>query len=599
MNQIYAKAYLEATRETVVQSIAVRKPDSVLEYTCFDQQLALSADQAAGIFTETTRWENMDVPTSVGGGGFFGSFLKQLGVEATIDGFLGELEGTFDSLKLDDALKDAVDGMELGEAMQTIKAQFPEAAGQIEELTGESLEDMTSELSDHAKQQIDSTIDDAKQQVKDAVKNTYDSAVAEADAMVTGAVNGAISKVKQVANQAVGPVVQQVANAQRMAAEAVQKAERLTNVKQLILDEAEAELSRLEQLAIDKYVPEGELLAAEQLVERAQATVDAASSAAETVKSEANRLAQQATQAAERAQEAAQRLSEFEQLGDYVDPDGALAAAEELTAVAEELTAVTQEINEAADQVISLADSANQIIEDAAALPGQLLDAGLGYLGLDTVVEDITGAISDFLSLHGIQSTTEIDLGVLLEPISVDNAIDGLISMALSQFGANFSHAFLGGALGEGAQISIDYSNGSVFNATAQPPCDFMNQVYFAARCEDFALNSGFMSFSQLAGNEFRNLPEACGAPNPITTEIIDIAKNNSKQFAAVDVVDPLLEYMDAQSCQPPIPTGIKVARVYRDVEIGGNVNVISQNTYDDAICVNPGCYYTGTSCSR
>lgn len=61
MNQIYAKAFLEAEREVVVNSMYIRKPDSVLEYSCFDQHLANGYDNIAGIFTESTRYQNATV----------------------------------------------------------------------------------------------------------------------------------------------------------------------------------------------------------------------------------------------------------------------------------------------------------------------------------------------------------------------------------------------------------------------------------------------------------------------------------------------------------------------------------------------------------
>ncbi len=48
MNQIYARAASEAEREIVMSKVAIRKPDSVLELTCFDQlayQAAVDADE--------------------------------------------------------------------------------------------------------------------------------------------------------------------------------------------------------------------------------------------------------------------------------------------------------------------------------------------------------------------------------------------------------------------------------------------------------------------------------------------------------------------------------------------------------------------------
>lgn len=60
MNQIYSKAYMEASRETIMAEQIIHKPDSVLEYTCFDQYIAMAAHNA-GTFTESTNWQNLDV----------------------------------------------------------------------------------------------------------------------------------------------------------------------------------------------------------------------------------------------------------------------------------------------------------------------------------------------------------------------------------------------------------------------------------------------------------------------------------------------------------------------------------------------------------
>lgn len=63
MNQIYAKAFLEAEREVVVANTAILRPDSVLEYACPDQNMALVAEDAGPIFSESDRWDpdNIDV----------------------------------------------------------------------------------------------------------------------------------------------------------------------------------------------------------------------------------------------------------------------------------------------------------------------------------------------------------------------------------------------------------------------------------------------------------------------------------------------------------------------------------------------------------
>ncbi len=66
MNQIYSRAFIEAEREVVLSQVAIRKPDSVLEYTCFDQLASLVATKAAPLFSESNEWQNVTVDISAG-----------------------------------------------------------------------------------------------------------------------------------------------------------------------------------------------------------------------------------------------------------------------------------------------------------------------------------------------------------------------------------------------------------------------------------------------------------------------------------------------------------------------------------------------------
>lgn len=66
MNQIYARAFLEAERENMIAGAVIRKPDSILEYTCFDKHLSNVAHIAGPLFTESTVWQNRTIPTSLG-----------------------------------------------------------------------------------------------------------------------------------------------------------------------------------------------------------------------------------------------------------------------------------------------------------------------------------------------------------------------------------------------------------------------------------------------------------------------------------------------------------------------------------------------------
>lgn len=61
MNQIYNEAWMAATRDIAMNAAIVRKPDSVLEYTCFDQLPGVIASSAGPIFSETDSWINREV----------------------------------------------------------------------------------------------------------------------------------------------------------------------------------------------------------------------------------------------------------------------------------------------------------------------------------------------------------------------------------------------------------------------------------------------------------------------------------------------------------------------------------------------------------
>lgn len=60
MNQMVARSFLHAERDVLLADAMIRKPDSVLEYSCFDQFLAYTGKYAP-TFSETTEWESRTV----------------------------------------------------------------------------------------------------------------------------------------------------------------------------------------------------------------------------------------------------------------------------------------------------------------------------------------------------------------------------------------------------------------------------------------------------------------------------------------------------------------------------------------------------------
>lgn len=61
MNQIYARAFMEAQREVMLSEQIIHKPDSVLEYTCFDQFASLAMGRIDQIFTANQEWDDREI----------------------------------------------------------------------------------------------------------------------------------------------------------------------------------------------------------------------------------------------------------------------------------------------------------------------------------------------------------------------------------------------------------------------------------------------------------------------------------------------------------------------------------------------------------
>ncbi len=61
MNQIYSRAWLEGSREVIMSEQLIHKPDSVLEYTCFDQFVNIAAHNAGEAFSESQKWKSVEL----------------------------------------------------------------------------------------------------------------------------------------------------------------------------------------------------------------------------------------------------------------------------------------------------------------------------------------------------------------------------------------------------------------------------------------------------------------------------------------------------------------------------------------------------------
>lgn len=58
------QATLESRRETVMNQTFILKPDSILQYACFETALKAAQDKAGPVFSETDHWEGLTVDIS-------------------------------------------------------------------------------------------------------------------------------------------------------------------------------------------------------------------------------------------------------------------------------------------------------------------------------------------------------------------------------------------------------------------------------------------------------------------------------------------------------------------------------------------------------
>lgn len=65
MNQIYARAFMEVQRENLIAQTYIRKPDSVLEYSCIDQIIGQVRPHATSLFSSSTFWSGTNIPLNI------------------------------------------------------------------------------------------------------------------------------------------------------------------------------------------------------------------------------------------------------------------------------------------------------------------------------------------------------------------------------------------------------------------------------------------------------------------------------------------------------------------------------------------------------
>ena len=202
------------------------------------------------------------------------------------------------------------------------------------------------------------------------------------------------------------------------------------------------------------------------------------------------------------------------------------------------------------------------------------------------------------LAQHATQMLSETSAyGQPLNTSAMDNALSNLVGTSLNAYVTNnfeevtpppplpsLSYDLLGG---HPAATGIDHTpSASITGGTYS--CDIMGRVWQAAKCINFVTNSatdGFYTFTEYELDiiDKRRLPvAACGIITPtVWTENIAVGLTTGPWTN-----DPLQTYLgettpDAGCTGSPIPTGISVSRTG-----------VAPNTYDEKVCLQPGCRY-------
>lgn len=162
-------------------------------------------------------------------------------------------------------------------------------------------------------------------------------------------------------------------------------------------------------------------------------------------------------------------------------------------------------------------------------------------------------------------------------PNSLDNALGLVVQNTMVRFLDSFSHIYGGGTY----PIAANPASG----------CNPMNIVWHTAKCQNFDPN-WWVRFENLASADIRVFPIPC-APlyDPNRTTNINTAIGASYPAPATPAASGGMDSLDSH-----LPT-IRGA-CGGGIDTGVNVTLIDGTVVDDAICIQPKCHYTGTTCT-
>lgn len=176
-------------------------------------------------------------------------------------------------------------------------------------------------------------------------------------------------------------------------------------------------------------------------------------------------------------------------------------------------------------------------------------------------------------------------LNVAMVPGHMSSRMNNVVSQPLQQYlSGSFGHSFLGDAIG------------------GSTTCGNMADIYESAKCMNIE-SDAFMEFEDLVSTDPRQLPSACTGGTGITNDIIQVARNPVPATPGANI-DPLVVYWemfeldDGDTCQAaPIRIGLQ-ATIYTatgstpDPATNPAGVTMSEDTVEEHVCTNPGCWY-------
>lgn len=162
-------------------------------------------------------------------------------------------------------------------------------------------------------------------------------------------------------------------------------------------------------------------------------------------------------------------------------------------------------------------------------------------------------------------------------PNSLEDALSNVVELTMVRFLDSFSHIYGGGTY----PIAANPLSG----------CNPMNIVWHTAKCQNFDPN-WWVRFEDISSADIRVFPIPCAPlydPNRVTN--LNTAIGASYPAPATPAASGGMDALDSH-----LPT-IRGA-CGGGIDTGVNVILIDGTVVDDAVCIQPKCHYTGTSCT-